>query len=141
MKIRAITVGIEPDLPLVSEKIVAAGRFAARVRAACADVGVMVQTIRLATPPFPSYLGRCGEAEILRFAIELEQCCRENGIDYCSLGPVKAETASEYRFFAFLPQLIAQTESVFTSAVLGAGGRAPRVASARAIAQVMREIA
>ncbi|MBI3301659.1 MAG: DUF711 family protein [Deltaproteobacteria bacterium] len=85
MKVRAITVGIEPGFPLSAEKVAAAGRFAARVRAACEEVGVPVQTVRLATPPFPRYLGSRTGTEILRFACELQHCCREYGIDYCAL--------------------------------------------------------
>ena len=141
MKVRAITVGLDPGFPLSSEKVAAAGRFAARVRAACEDTGVPVQTVRLATPPFPLYLRERTEAEILRFAGELERCCRENGIDYCALGPVNCEVDAEVRLLAILPTLIAETEAVFTSAVLGAGGQPARVSTARAIARVIRDIA
>ena len=75
MKVRAITVGLDPGFPLSSEKVAAAGRFAARVRAACEDTGVPVQTVRLATPPFPLYLRERTQAEILRFASELSGGC------------------------------------------------------------------
>jgi uncharacterized protein (UPF0210 family) len=100
-----------------------------------------VQTVRLATPPFPSYLGSCEEEEILRFALVLERCCREHGIDYCSLGPVNLESATELKFAKLLPRIISQTETVFTSAILGTGNQVAKMTSARAIAQVIREIA
>ena len=141
MKVRAITVGLDPGFPLSCEKVAAAGRFAARVRAACEDAGVPVQTVRLATPPFPVYLRERTEAELVRFAGELERCCRENGIDYCALGPVNCQVDAEVRLLAILPTLIAETEAVFTSAVLGAGGQPARVSTARAIARVIRDIA
>jgi len=74
MRVRAITVGLDPGFPLNRELVATAGRFAARVRTACADAGVPVQTVRLATPPFPLYLGGHTETEILRFAAEIEGC-------------------------------------------------------------------
>lgn len=147
MKVRAVTVGMEPGFPLDSQRVAAAGRFAAHVRASCEDIGVPVQTVRLATPPFPSYLGGCTEPAIIGFAGELERCCRDNGIDYCALGPVNppeetgTERKTETKGFSLLPALIAQTENVFVSAILGTGGRLPHVPTAQAIASVIREIA
>src|SRR5262245_21433629 len=100
MQIRAITVGLHPGFPLKSQAIAAAGQFAARCRVACADVGVPVQTVRLATPPFPLYLGGRTEAEILKFAAEIEDCCRAHGIDYCSLGAVNLQKDAESHLLA-----------------------------------------
>lgn len=95
MKIRAITIGIEPGVPLNVQRVAAAGAFAQRLKARYEDVGVPVQTVRLATPPFPTYLSNATSAELLRFARDLEHCCREHGIDYCALGPVDPEVEPE----------------------------------------------
>ncbi|MGH8008842.1 MAG: DUF711 family protein, partial [Candidatus Binatia bacterium] len=144
MKVRAITVGIEPGFPLDFQRITAAGRFAARVRAACEDFGLPVQTVRLATPPFPLYLESCTDLAIISFAGELERCCRDNGIDYCALGPANpsgTEGETERRFLSLLPALIAQTESVFASAILGASGQPTHIPTVQAIADVIRQIA
>ncbi len=141
MKVRAITIGIDPGFPLNRQVVAAAGRFAARVRTACEDTGVPVQTVRLATPPFPLYLGERTEAELLRFAAEIEKCCRECSIDYCSLGPVDPQVGSESRCLSLVPTLIAQTEAVFASAVLGKQDRPVQASTAHAIARVIRDIA
>jgi uncharacterized protein (UPF0210 family) len=141
MQVRAITIGLDPGFPLNQQTIAAAGRFAARSRMACAEAGVPVQTVRLATPRFPLYLGGRTEAEILRFAVEIEACCGEYGIDYCSLGAVNLQRAAESALLAFVPTLIAQTETVFVSAVLGEPGNPVAPAAARAIARTIREIA
>lgn len=140
MKVRAVTVGIEPGFPLDPRRVAAAGRFAAGVRAAYDDLGVPVQTVRLATPPFPSYLGGGTESAIIGFASELERCCRDHGIDYCALGPVNPYE-TEPRFLSLLPTLIAQTESVFASALLASGRQPAHAPTVRAIASVMQEIA
>jgi uncharacterized protein len=141
MRVRAITIGLDPGFPLNRQVIATAGRFAARVRAACEDAGVPVQTVRLATPPFPLYLGGRGEAEILRFAAEIEACCREYGIDYCSLGPIDLQRAAESRLLALVPALIAHTEAVFVSAVLEGKSNPVQASAAQAIARVIRDIA
>ncbi len=141
MKVRAITVGVDPGFPLDQQRVAAAGRFAAQVRSACENSGVPVQTVRLATPPFPLYLGGRTEAEILRFGREIEECCREHGIEYCSLGPVNPHVGAERGLLALLPALIAQTEVVFASAVLGEVGRVVDTAGARAITRVIQDIA
>lgn len=136
MKVRSITIGTDVGFPLEAEKIAVAGRFAARVRAACEGAGVPVQTVRLATPPFPRYLGERTEGEIIRFAVEMQRCCQEHGIDYCALGPVNPHVGAEVRLLDMLPALIAQTDAVFASALLGTEKRA-----VRAIARVIQEIA
>ncbi len=141
MKVRAITIGIDPGFPLNRQAVAAAGRFAMRVRTACEDIGVPVQTSRLATPPFPLYLGERTDAEILRFTAELEECCRAHGIDYCSLGPVDPQVDSESRCLSLVPTLIAQTETVFASATLGKPDRSGQASAVHAIARVIGDIA
>ena len=141
MKVRAITIGIDPGFPLNRQAVAAAGRFAMRVRTACEDIGVPVQTSRLATPPFPLYLGEHTDAEILRFTAELEECCRAHGIDYCSLGPVDPQVDSESRCLSLVPTLIAQTETVFASATLGKPDRSGQASAVHAIARVIGDIA
>lgn len=141
MKVRAITIGMEPDFPLNSGKIALAGRFAKRVRGACEQLGVPVQSVRMATPPFPQYAGGGNEETLMRFIAALEQACLENGIDYCAIGPVDTRRVRERRWLETLPRLIARTEVVFTGVVLGTKGRPVEEEGARATARVMREIA
>lgn len=124
MKIRAVTIGFTPDVPLRPRSLIEAGQFAKRVRSECELLGLEIQTVRLATPPFPSYLFDCSDIEILRFAKDLESCSREQGFDYCSLGPIGRSEDKSQRFFPVLPQLVAETSSLFVSAFLfGAEGK------------------
>ena len=141
MKIRAITVGIEPGVPLQTTSIAAAGRFAAQLRTECEAIDIPVQTVRLATPPFPSYLHDQPEADIHRYVKELQDCCQTHGIEYCSIGPVNPQIEAEQRLFAMLPELIANTQTVFASAVLAESGQPLHVPTGRAIAEAIRDIA
>ena len=141
MKIRAITIGGEQQVTLDVQAITTGARLATQLSKAYEDEGISVQTVRFATQPFPQYLGDCSEKALLRFAREIQQCCRDHGIDYCSLGPVDPYDPREMPFLAYLPRLIAETETVFTSAVLGESARPVSVKVAQAIAQVISQIA
>jgi uncharacterized protein (UPF0210 family) len=138
MKVRAMTIGIEPGVPLARQAIARAGRFAARFRVFCEDAGIPVQTTRLATPPFPQYLGGKTAAEIIRFAGEIQACCREYGIDYCALGPVGLD---QQRLLDLVPDVIAATDLVFISAVLAEKAKPAENTTVKAIAQVIQRIA
>lgn len=141
MKIRAITVGSEVGFPFDPHLIAHAGRFAGRVRAACEAQGIVVQTVRFATQPFPAYLRGKSEREALRFVLDLQQCCREHGMDYCSLGPGDPAEVEDARLLEFLPRLLVETEVVFASALLGKATQAIGLSAARTSARIMRAIA
>ena len=141
MKIRSITIGLDPGFPLKTARIKAAGRFATEVKLLCGEEGFQVQTLRLATPPFPQYLAGHSAATVLRFAQELEACCLATGLDYCALGPVDLSRPAEQQFGDLLPELIAETESVFVSARLGNGDQVPTRPVTHAVAGIMKTIA
>src|SRR5262249_45367369 len=103
MKVRAITIGRELTASLNPREIAKAGQFADRLRVAYTDIGVSVQTIRLTTQPFPRYLGRLREKQLIQFAKDLQACCHDHGIDYCALGPVNPHNTAEIRLFQSLP--------------------------------------
>ena len=141
MKIRSITIGLDPGFPLQTARITHAGGFAREVRTLCEAEGLAVQTLRLATPPFPQYLAGRSPATVLRFAQELEECALANGLDYCALGPIDPGRPEERQFVELLPDLIAGTESVFVSARLGTGDHLPARPVTQAIAGIMKRIA
>jgi uncharacterized protein (UPF0210 family) len=141
MKVRAITVGISPDFSLNTEKVERAGRFAARVKAECEEIGLSVQTLRLATPPFSSYLHGRTNNEILQYAKDLERCCHQQGFEYCSLGPVTGDEEEKERLLSIVSGIIAETSSVFLSAVLGERDREIQGKETLRIARVILEIA
>lgn len=127
MKIRALTFGAglherEPRSALIATL----GHAARAARAAYADAGLEVQTVRLTTPPLPQLLAAPGaEPNPVRLAQALEALCREAGIGFCALGPVPAERADAgLGLIPRLPEVIAATEQVFASVQVGAAERA-----------------
>jgi uncharacterized protein (UPF0210 family) len=62
-------------------------------------------------------------------------------MEYCSIGPVNPQRVSEQALFGLVPRLIAETSTVFTSAVLAETGRPLQRSTARAIGRTIQTIA
>lgn len=121
MNIRTITYFVDPSFPIADERLAAAGRAALEIRAALESAGYTVQTMRLATPPFPRVAGgNLGNAH--KFALDLEAACFIHQFDYAALGPARPADGPE--FFSLIPDLIGATQTVFASAIIAdvAGG-------------------
>lgn len=105
MEIRSVTVFCQAETR--PERL--AG-FMAEARAAW---DVTVQTVRLATPPFPKWLPR-EQAEATARVQELAQTWRAVGVDYVSLGPVLLR--QEVAWLELLPELLGLEGMVFGAA-------------------------
>ncbi len=78
MKIRSITYFCNPKYPLDEKVIQAAGEFLAKAKSAYEAAGYEVQTVRLATIPFPKLLGEKQINELPKLAEQLEKLIRPN---------------------------------------------------------------
>jgi hypothetical protein len=121
MQIRTITYFVDPGFPLVDERIAAAGRVTAEVKASLAEAGYTVQTVRLALPPFGHVLN--GDASLLKqLALDVEAMCFVHKLDYACLGPARpADGAAAYDA---IPAALAATEHIFAAGSIAepAGG-------------------
>jgi hypothetical protein len=115
MKIRSITYFCNPKWPLDQKKLRAAADFLAEATAAFTESGYEVQTVRLATVPFPTLLGKDKLAETPRLAEKLSGLLPEIGIAYAALGPALPNLPGSY---AVIPEAIAASKNVFFSAVM-----------------------
>jgi uncharacterized protein (UPF0210 family) len=94
VQIRAITAFIAGSFPADAASFARAGAFLRAARVAYERAGYVVQTGRLATTPFPSYLP--GPAHTPELAAQAAGLARENGIDYVALGPVRLDDDPDY---------------------------------------------
>ena len=143
MRIRSVTIGVNVSSPIDAGRFRAFGQFAARARTLFEDAGLELQTVRLATQPFPEILRDEGPSGVLPFARELEGLCQAHGIDYCSIGTVvAARPTDDLAYISVVPTVIQQTETAFASALVaspGSGINLSAVASAaKAIAAIAR---
>jgi uncharacterized protein (UPF0210 family) len=135
MQIRTITYFVDPGFPLVDDRIAAAGRVTAEVKASLAEAGYTVQTVRLALPPFGQVLG--GNAGLLnQLALDLEAMCFVHKLDYASLGP--ARPADGPAAYQAIPAALAATEHMFAAASIAEPGVGVSLPAVRWAADVIR---
>ncbi|MBL8099619.1 MAG: DUF711 family protein [Anaerolineales bacterium] len=115
MKIRSITYFCNPKYPLDENILQAAGEFLSKAKSAFESVGYEVQTVRLATIPFPKLLGEKNINQLPKFANEFSKSIKEVEISYASLGPALPESPKSYQV---IPDAISASENIFFSGVM-----------------------
>lgn len=110
MKIRSISYFCNPKFPLEEKILYDAGKFLSGAKAAYEAADYEVQTVRLATIPFPKLLGEKHIDELPKFANQFAKAMKEAGIFYASLGPALPEFPRSYQV---IPEAIAASEDIF----------------------------
>jgi hypothetical protein len=142
MKIRSVTAFIPLSWPFDEGTIAVVGRFLTDARLRLVDAGYQVQSVRLATPPFFEVIGDPDINALLDFALTLEALAQKHHIDYVSIGPVVATTPLALLLpIHALPQIIAQTERVFSGVMLATYTTGINLAAALAFAQTVHKVA
>ncbi|MGV8049154.1 MAG: DUF711 family protein [Anaerolineaceae bacterium] len=135
MKIRSITVFCQPGYPpnrLLLEHI---GVFARHASSMFTNAGFEVQSCRLATPPFPTFLNPALLAEAAQV---LSMETHAQGFEYLSLGPALTGQLETYEI---IPEVIAQNPAVFLSGMLTTQNQEVSLPAAMACARVVEKLA
>jgi uncharacterized protein (UPF0210 family) len=133
MKIRSITYFLNPGWPLEENKFKSADRFISEAKSAFESAGYEVQTVRLATIPFPHLLDNHIE-ETPKLAEAFERLMPSIGVGYVSLGPAFPNMPGSYQI---IPEAIAATQNVFFSGVMADRHNGISLEAVRACAQVI----
>jgi len=133
MKIRSITYFCNPKFPLDEKILQDAGKFLSKAKAAYESAGYEVQTVRLATIPFPKLLGEKYIDELPKFANQFAQAIQYAGISYASLGPALPESSRSYQV---IPEAIAASENIFFSGAMTDGDKI-HLAQVKACAEII----
>lgn len=135
MNVRALTGFLDPGWPIDPRRVASLAGTLQAARNALQDAGYTVQTLRIATPP-PSEMERpVPVADRPDLARQLEAQCFVNGLDYAAIGPALPEELPAY---AVVPDMLAATENVFTSALLASPDVGLSLPAARACAEVIQ---
>ena len=140
MKIRSITYFCDPKWPLDEDIISQAGDFITQARSAYESGGYEVQTVRLATKPFPKLLHQkssSSESEVIEFAQQLENVATSLGFDYIAIGPALPEFPESYQV---IPDVLAATQNIFASGVMSTADTGISLAAVRACAQIIHQL-
>lgn len=134
MKIRSITYFCNPNFPLEKTILQKAGEFLAEAKSAYETAGYEVQTVRLATIPFPKLLGADNINKLLELTSQIAGIAGEFNIAYVSLGPAMPELPRSYEL---IPDAIFVSKTVFFSGVMADKTRGLDLAAIRACAEVI----
>lgn len=136
MKIRSITVFINPGLPLSEAVLGQAARFIAAARPAFEGLGYEVQTARLATPPFAHWFhGKT--SDLIDYALTLSEKARLCGFEYLSLGPALPDAPESY---PVIPEVISATDNVFFSGAMTTASGQISMPAVRACAEIIQRL-
>lgn len=131
MEIRSITFFCNPGFPVNKLLLQKAGIFMRHARAAYEKAGFVVQTVRLATPPFPLYLQ---PKNYLLGAQTIAFEAHGEGFDYFSIGPALAEFPSAYEA---IPTILSETKGLFVSGLTTTSAGQLSQPAIRACAEIM----
>ena len=96
MKIRSITYFCNPKYPLDEKVLRKAGKFLANAKSAYEAAGYEVQTVRLATIPFPKLLGAENINKLSEYTVQIADIAQQLSIGYVSLGHALPEVPRSY---------------------------------------------
>jgi len=134
MKIRSITYFCNPKFPLEEKILHKAGKFLSNAKAAYEAAGYEVQTVRLATIPFPKLLGEEHLNKLLELTSQMDEIARQLEIGYVSLGPALPEIPRSYQV---IPDAIFVSNKVFFGGIMADSTRGLDLAAIRACAEVI----
>jgi uncharacterized protein len=137
MKIRSITYFCDPQWPLDDSTLQAAGKFIAAARLAYEKAGYEVQTVRLATVPFPSLINPLSAAEAVAFAQALEDAAGVLGFNYSAIGPALPSVPKSY---AILPEILRQTKNIFASGLMSSTEMGISIPAIKACADIIHRL-
>ena len=134
MKIRSITYFCNPQYPLDEKVLQNAGTFLSKAKSAYEAAGYEVQTVRLATVPFPQLLGTETIGKLPEFTGQIDSIAQQLGVGYVSLGPALPEMPKSYEV---IPDAIFMSKNVFFGGVMADKTRGIDLAAVRACADVI----
>lgn len=138
MKIRAVTVGTDYRWPLDRAAFAKLAEFCRTARDRIQGQGVEVETLRIAGSTLNRFLKG---GVIVELARRLEEACKEEGINSCSLGTLKATDGDAPAAFApYLSSALAETERVFASVLAAATEQGVNRAAVSEVARTVLQL-
>jgi uncharacterized protein (UPF0210 family) len=134
MKIRSITYFCNPQYPLEEKVMQQAGQFLSKARSAYEAAGYEVQTVRLATIPFPQVLGEENINALPEYTGRIADIAEQLGIGYVSLGPALPDAPRSYEL---IPDAIFVSKNVFFGGVMADTTRGIDLAALHACAEII----
>lgn len=117
-KVRAITAFVSIERTRYQAQVRDAAEMLRRAKAAFEAAGYEVQTVRLATQPFPEYIRGLQPEEALSFFRALDRLAIQEGLSV-AIGPAMQRNENDPRMVNFLGEILVATSSLNGSVVVG----------------------
>lgn len=134
MKIRSITYFCNPQYPLEEKVMQQAGQFLSKAKSSYEAAGYEVQTVRLATIPFPQLLGEENINTLPEYTGRIADIAEQLGIGYVSLGPALPGMPRSYEL---IPEAIFVSKNVFFGGMMADTTRGIDLPALRACAEII----
>lgn len=134
MKIRSITYFCNPQYPLDEKVLQQAGTFLSKAKSSYEAAGYEVQTVRLATVPFPRLLGEENISSLAEYTGRIADIAQGLGIGYVSLGPALPAVPQSYEV---IPEAVFVSKNVFFGGVMASREHGINLSAIRACADVI----
>jgi uncharacterized protein (UPF0210 family) len=134
MKIRSITYFCNPKYPLKEKVLQKAGQFLSKAKSLYEAAGYEVQTVRLATVPFPQLLGDANLGKLPELTSQIDDLAQQLKIGYVSLGPALPELPRSY---GVIPEAIFVSKNVFFGGVMADQTHGLSLSAVRLCAEVI----
>jgi uncharacterized protein (UPF0210 family) len=135
MRIRSITHFINPRWPINELRLQKAGIFSRDSKKAFEDAGYPVQTVRMATPSFSSFIP---EQDYANAVTQMEVMAHSEGFDYVALGPAVTDRIKTYHA---IPNMLKNSGNLFFSGHLTTPNGEVSLPAVRACAEVIHAAA
>ncbi|MDD5542366.1 MAG: DUF711 family protein [Acidobacteriia bacterium] len=138
-KIRAITAFISIDPAQVDKNVEGAAQFLNAARSRFQKAGYEVQTIRIATQPFPEYTRGLSRVQSRNFMKHLDTLAVQKGVDL-SVGPGIRENEYDFDQIELLVDVLAQAKTTNSSVTVASPQKGVQIRSIQAAAQVIKHL-
>ncbi len=138
MKIRSITYFIDPQYQTIEEQLSFLQEHMQTTRRKLEAAGLAVQSIRLATTPFPLWLNLYDESEILENLTAFVKQTGEAGFDYVSIGPC---TTANLPDPGMIPSILSISDTLFTSMQIADPQTGLSTRAVKTCAQTIQQVA
>lgn len=137
MKIRSVTYFDNPGQPVEDEFLSRSEKFLGETLAGFQDSGVELQSIRFASPPFPTYFMAIPSDQTIEYVLNLERLITGQGYNYLSLGPALPGFPASYNL---VPELIQATEVTFCSGIMTPKNTHLSLTAVRACGEIIKKL-
>jgi uncharacterized protein (UPF0210 family) len=117
MKVRSITCFFDPSSPAGARQPARLAEFVQTASASFQQAGYEVETVRLATTPFPLQLKSFEKQAAVELAQSMEAQASACNFTYLSLGPAMPFAPDSY---SLIPAMLAATKNTFFSGIIAA---------------------